>query len=278
MQFFAICVAHKAASRRSYLRQALRYLHYYHNCLKKNQAELLALEKKDDLDLAAAQNKIACLLAMEGAEPLDESTEILEIFFRLGLRSLSLTWNRRNMLAGSVLEESPGGLTRLGRRIIAKMQDLGIILDLAHLSSSAFCEALELPVRPPLVSHANARALCNHPRNLDDRQLRLLADSGGVIGLSYYPHFIKEGGGAVRLEELIDHFCHVAEVAGVEHLAIGSDFDGIDSTVESLNDASCHSFLIDRLYERGFQQPEVELITGANVRRIINENFAGRQP
>lgn len=273
VQFFAVCSAARGRPGQ-YLSEALGYIGRYLDCLEENSDYLIPLREYADLERAEGERKIACLLALEGAEPLEDNPDLLSVFYRLGVRCISLTWNHRNRFADGVGEgESRGGLTRQGRWMVSEMARQKIILDLAHISEPGFFDALELAGKPPLVSHANARALCDHPRNLSDRQLKELARKGGVAALSFYPPFIA-GSEQATLSQLADHFVHVAGVAGVEHLAIGSDFDGIELTVAGLPDASAHPALLEALAERGFSREELELIAGGNIRRLLRENLA----
>ncbi len=274
VQFFAVCVAAETAEPLRLL-ESLCFVTRYHNCLSENAAYLHSVEQRCDLELAEKEGKIACLLALEGAEPLDGSLELLELFHRLGVRCISLTWNNRNRFADGCGEEvTGGGLTHLGRQIIPLISKLGIVLDLAHISTRGFFDALELYGHPPLVSHTNARAINDHPRNLTDEQLKAVGAKGGVVGLSFYPPFIS-GRDSAGMEQLLDHFVHAAATAGVEHIAIGSDFDGMNKTVDQLQDASRYGVLVDALYRRGFQEKEIELITIGNVRRLLNCILAG---
>ncbi len=270
--FFAVCTA--PISRPGlHLFSALHYIRLYLRNLKSNQAHLLSIESKVDLEEAESGNKIACLLALEGAEPLEDCPDNLETFSKLGVRCLSLTWNNRNYFAdGTGVGEAGGGLTRLGRRLIKKTSELGIILDLSHLSSRCFSEAMDLIELPPIVSHANSRHLCDHPRNLTDEQVRAVVNKNGVIGLSFNAPFIS-GQNYASLAQLLDHYVHLANIAGVSHLAIGSDYDGIEYPVDELPDASCYGRLIEGLYGRGFSSAEVDLIAGGNLRRLIRSNL-----
>lgn len=271
LQFFAICTA--PLKERSHLHTALHQIGRYHRALSSNRRRLQSIERKEDLASGEREGKIGALLALEGAEPLEGSVELLEIFYHLGVRALSLTWNRRNYFADGVGEESAaGGLTRAGKKLLNKLSGLGIILDLAHLAPRPFFEALELNGRPPLVSHANVRKLCEHPRNLSDEQLEALAARGGVIGMSLCPYFIT-GKKEASLEQLVDHFVHTAELVGVEHVAFGSDFDGITETVTGIDDAASYPSLPEALRKRGFQPHEIELIARGNVERILQANL-----
>lgn len=276
LQFFAVCTA-GPKNGGSYLHQALHYLTLYERGLRKNFDHLQPLLKRHDLQQAGENGKIACLLALEGAEPLCDDLDLLPLFYRLGVRCISLTWNNRNCFADGCGEElTGGGLTRLGRKLVTRMGEYGIILDLAHISKAGFRDAIELVERPPLVSHANAARLCEHPRNLSDEQLKLVAERGGVIGICFYPLFIT-GGETARLDQLIDHFVHVASTVGINHVGIGSDFDGIPKSTDQLEDASCYPVLIEGLLKRGFNTREVALIAGENVKRLVEKNLTGNR-
>ncbi len=272
LQFFAVCVATSNYNHKR-LPEALKYINLYHRCLEEHRGIICGIRSIEDLNRAEDEKKIACLLALEGAEPLEGSLELLEVFFRLGVRSLGLTWNNRNLYAdGCAEEETRGGLTRIGREVIPQLSRLGIVLDIAHLSSQGFFDALELVDRPPLVSHANVRRMCDHPRNLTDHQLKCLAEKKGVLGMSFYPQFIA-GDHRAALDQLADHYVHAALVAGVEHLAIGSDFDGINAVVDGLEDSSCYGTLLEALAKRGFLMEELELIARGNVMRLLRDNL-----
>jgi membrane dipeptidase len=262
LQFFALCVAAQPTNSASAKDIIKKFQHFL-----RNNKHFFAVKNLEDLESCRHGGDIGCLLSLEGAEPLGENLDSLLFYYTQGVRSISLTWNRPNIYADY-------RLTARGKQAIKQFDELGIILDLAHISPRSFYDALKVTVKPPLVSHANARALCEHPRNLTDEQLKYLAEVNGLIGLSYYPPFIG-GNRENSLEKLVDHFVHIADLIGVEHLAIGSDFDGIDSVVPELFDCSCHPVLIDALYRRGFHKREVEMISFENARRLIINNFSG---
>jgi len=275
-QFFAVCTA--PLQDRGHLHLALEQIADYRRTLSLFKKYMQSLERQEDLAAAEDGDKIGALLALEGAEPLEGSLGLLDIFYSLGVRALSLTWNHRNSFADGVGEEqSAGGLTRAGRALVRELSRKGIILDLAHIARRCFFDALELTEGPPLVSHANIKNLCNHPRNLDDEQLKALAALEGVIGMSFYPAFITDEGEA-NLNQLVDHFIYAADLIGVEHLALGSDFDGIEKTVSGLEDAAAYPALISALLERGFQPAEIDLIARGNVERILLANLNPERP
>ena len=232
--------------------------------------ELQTIYTAADLKEVMQGNKIGVLLTVEGGEALEGDQSVLYLLFKQGIRSLGLTWNRQNQLAAGVGEGIKGnGLTSFGRMVVRELSALGMIVDLAHINQKGFYDAISMSSTPIIVSHANARALCNHPRNLSDEQLRLVKENGGVVGISFYPPFVHRK--SLSLNKLLDHFVHVAEVAGVEHLGLGSDFDGIDQTVDGLDDVSCLPRLIKGLSARGFSPKEMEQIASRNYLRVIEK-------
>ena len=176
-----------------------------------------------DMQRARSAGKVGILLAFEGAEPLGHDLAALRLFHGVGLRMMSLTWSRRNAFGDGAWEnESRGGLTRLGRKAIHQMEQLGIIIDVSHASDQTARDVLAEASGPVVASHSNARALRNHPRNLTDDLLRGIAATGGVIGLTAVPSFI--GAEPATIARWVDHLAHVIELVGTEHVGIGADF------------------------------------------------------
>jgi membrane dipeptidase len=238
----------------------------------------------EDIRQARAEGKVAVLLAFEGAEPLGHDLAGLRLFYAVGLRMMSLTWSRRNAFGDGAWEnDSRGGLTRLGRRAVAEMNRLGIIVDVSHASDRTAWDILELAEGPVVASHSNARVLREHPRNMPDDLLRAVGERNGVVGVTAVPSFI--GTGRATIGAWVDHLEHVISVAGIEHVGIGADFiqhvHEIGATLEMEGwapdwDANPGPFegmlspedlpgLTEELLRRGFS--EVEL------RRMLHENY-----
>ena len=249
------------------LRYCLYLLENYYNAVEHLAESVQTIHTKTDLAEIMENNKTGALLSIEGGEALEGEPAVLRILFRLGVRALGLTWNWKNDLAAGVKEKDPGeGLTGFGKKVLKEMNKLGMLVDLAHINEKSFYEAIKVSDAPVIVSHANAKELYNHPRNLTDEQLRELKAAGGVIGLSCCPYFIASDNPTI--EKLLDQFVHVAEVVGTEHLGIGSDFDGISETIPGLADVSALPRLVEGFYRRGFSEEEVEQITGGNFLRV----------
>ncbi|HHX75309.1 MAG TPA: membrane dipeptidase [Firmicutes bacterium] len=272
LQFFALFIEPEYKPYQA-LQRALQLAGHLLREINKHREEIVLVKTIKDLEECLQWPKIAALMALEGGEPLEGGTEIVEVFYRLGLRCVGLTWNQRNGLADGVgVGRAAGGLTKAGKILVRSLHRLGIVVDAAHLAPRSFYDLLETAEKPVFVSHANAKALCAHPRNLDDEQLRALREQGGVMGMSFYPGFIAQNNTAT-LEHLLDHFCHVAEVAGVEILALGSDFDGIETVLPELPDVTCLPVLVEGLQRRGFSPTEVQAILGGNVLKLVRSNL-----
>lgn len=264
LQFFAMFTMPQGMNE---LRQILKQIEKYHTELYQCQEYLHPVYTYEDIITADSIGKVAGILHLEGAEALGSDSEILSLLYRMGLRSLGLTWNNRNLLADGVGEEpNAGGISSKGKEIIYLMEKMGILLDLSHISVKSYYDALNIYNKPVLVTHANARALCNHRRNLDDSQLKALAENGGVIGINQIPEFIKEDG-KPQLNDLLDHIVYISELIGIEHVALGSDFDGDDVLLM----AGVEEYIRwpQLLADRGFTHAETNMILTKNALRVI---------
>jgi len=269
LQFFALYIEEEHKPEGS-LRRCLQLLDHYYRTMENCPDSVSTIFSTAGIEQSIKSNKLAALLSIEGGEALENSIEVLHILFRLGIRALGLTWNQQNQLATGVGRGSGGyGLTSFGRTVIREMNNLGMIVDLAHINERGFFEAIGTSSEPVIVSHANARSLCDHPRNLTDEQLKELAESRGVIGLSFYPAFISPG--EATMENLLDHFVHIAETIGSDHLGFGSDFDGINKVLPGLEDVTGLPRLIEGLLRRGFSRKEVKKIAGGNFLQILKK-------
>ncbi|MCL6611937.1 MAG: dipeptidase [Peptococcaceae bacterium] len=223
-----------------------------------------------DIERAISRGKVAALLTVEGGEALAGRLEVLRMFYRLGVRGLTLTWNGRNELADGVSESGTGGgLTGFGAAVVREMNRLGMVVDVSHISPRGFWDVIRESAGPVIASHSNCRALCDHPRNLEDDQIRALADTGGVVGLCFYPDFVHRE--APSLDSWLDHVEYVAGLAGVRCIGIGSDFDGIESVIPEMADATRLPLVTEGLLKRGFSPEEVRMILGGNFLRVLSQ-------
>ncbi len=212
--------------------------------------------------------KLTVLLSIEGGGALAGDLDILDIFFRLGVRGLTLTWNHRNELADGVGDPlAKGGLTGFGQSVVKRLEELGMAVDVSHLSEAGFWDVMQTAQGPVIASHSNAKALCGHPRNLTDAQLQAIGERAGFVGLNFLPAFLDDGGSA-SIEHIVRHAVHIAGIAGVETIGFGSDFDGIGSVPAGVNDVLSFQQVVDALAQE-FSPQEMELIQGKNLQRVL---------
>jgi membrane dipeptidase len=260
--FYAIDVTLAMGNRLAY---ALDGLGYLLNDLEQSGADVVLVKRSQDILDAKAAGKPALILAVEHADVVERSLNVLRALYALGVRSIGLTHNVSSLAADGCLEAREGvGLSIFGVELVREMNRLGMVVDLAHVSPGAFFHALEVSDKPVLFSHGNARALCDHPRNLSDAQLLALAQAGGVIGLSFVPSFVDAQ--APTLERWFEHLDHIASVAGVDALGLGSDFDGGGLLME---DATAFPQITEGLVTRGYAEADIHKILGQNVLRVL---------
>ncbi len=255
-------------------REALRLIDTFYRELQDNEESLLLATRVADMEQAKKEGKIAAILSLEGAEALEGDLAVLRIFYRLGVRSVGLTWNLRNQAADGVDEtRSSGGLTNFGLQLVQELNHLGVVIDVSHLSPKGVHDVLMVIKSPFIASHSNARSLCPHRRNLTDEQLAGIADSGGVVGVTFVPNLLDVEEGKAHLERVLDHIEHVARVAGVDHVGVGSDFDGFfeNERLPGLEDVSQMPNLTAGLLRRGYREEEIKKIMGGNFLRVFRE-------
>ena len=200
---------------------ALQALDYWHAELEESDAWRLVLEAAD-FRRAERDGRVAVVFGFEGAMPIDDDLGLLRMFHRLGIRSIGLTWNGRNLLGDGVSVGAGGGLTAYGRAAIAEMNRLGIVIDVSHMSDEGIRDAVEASATPIIASHSNARSVCDHPRNLPDELALGIARRGGVVGLHMMARFLRPDGVAT-LDDFLDHVDHLVKLVGPAHVGLGPD-------------------------------------------------------
>lgn len=213
------------------------------------------------------RGRLAAVLSVENGDAIEDDLDRVDVLYRAGVRMMSLTWNPSNRLADGALEDRNGGLTPFGRRVVRRMQELGMIVDVSHLSEASFWDVLRATRGPLIASHSDAAAVHRHPRNLSDAQIRALADRGGVIGINFYPEFLGEP----TIDRVVAHIDHMGAVGGIGCVAMGSDFDGISSTPRGLENASKFPAVARALARRGYAPAQVAQIMGENALRIFRQ-------
>ena len=264
-----------------------------------------------DIRRIVQAHKISAFLTIEGGHTIDDDLRVLRNYYRLGMRSMTLTHARNTNWADSSSDTpAHNGLTDFGKEVVREMNRLGMLVDLAHVSDKTFYDALAVTTKPVIVSHSSMRAISNVPRNVTDDMLRALAKNGGVIGINFGMGFInpkdaealrsateteakaplltgkaldeyaaenaqklfgKRSKVVATLDDLADHVDHAVKVAGIDHVGIGSDFDGISGTVNGLEDVSKMPALVAVLLKRGYAEGDLKKILGENTLRVVGE-------
>jgi membrane dipeptidase len=252
------------------LHRVVQLIDRFYQVLGEHQDRLLLFTKVSDVREAEKKSKIAAMLSIEGGEAVEADLRILRVLHRLGVKAMTLTWNERNQIADGAAEgRTRGGLTNFGVELVAEMNRIGMIVDVSHISDAGFFDVIETTNSPIIASHSNCRALCNHRRNLTDEMIKLLAGKGGVMGMNFAPSFVDENKGHVTLDRVLDHVDHVVKTVGVEHVGLGSDFDGIDSTPKGLENVTRMPYFTEGLLKRGYNEDDILKILGENFLRVF---------
>ncbi len=238
---------------------------------------------------AVKEGKIALLLHFQGTEPIEDDLNLIDLYFACGVRIMQITYNARCRVGDGCTETHDGGLSDFGRQAIERMQQLGIVIDLAHVGVRTSLEAIQSARAPVIVSHANARAVCDSPRNLTDEQIRAVAGTGGVIGVCAFPAFVSKKA-RPTLEDLLDHVDYFRDLVGVEHIGFGADYAneneedyeyfGYDPRVypkppwlypQGLEGFADMPNLISGLRRRGYKEKAIAGIAGENFLRVFEQ-------
>jgi len=285
----------------------------------RNAKVLTRCDDSAGIRAAKRDGKTAIMIGVEGGHAIEDSLITLREFYRRGARYMTLTHvNTNNWCDSSGDGGRHGGLTDFGREVVRAMNDLGMIVDVSHVSDDAFYQVIETTRVPVVATHSSCRALCRHPRNMTDDMLRTLAHNGGVCMINFFSAFLNDrvaevvmhaqkrvrtpqspggteelpddatdwdeflkwfnalGAPVATFEDAIDHIMHAVQVAGVDHVGIGSDFDGVPALPEGLQTASSMPRVTARLLERGLSETDVEKILGGNFMRVFEAVERGR--
>ncbi|MGP8001840.1 MAG: dipeptidase [Streptosporangiaceae bacterium] len=285
----------------------LEQIDLVHRMIRRYPGQLELAVTAADVPRIFAAGRVASLIGAEGGHSIASSMGVLRTLYALGVRYLTLTHNNNVPWADSATDEpEAGGLTAFGRAVVGEMQRLGMLVDLSHVAATTMRDALDVAEAPVIFSHSSARALCDHPRNVPDGILARLPGNGGVCMVTFVPEFVsadcaawdrrlttdmreqgldprditaRERLGRERaaadprptatLAQVADHVEHVRDVAGIEHVGLGGDFDGTDRLPDGLTDVSCYPALLAELLGRGWTEDDCARLAGGNLLRAL---------
>lgn len=271
-QFFACWISPDHAAHRG-LERAAELIDRFYREADASCGLLVPVTGAEGVRRCHEEGRVAGILTVEGGDALQGNLAMVSVLHRLGVRSVTLTWNHRNAIADGVADaRTGGGLSSFGVEVVREMTRLGMLIDVSHLSEAGFWDVLAVAEGPVAATHSNARAVSDHPRNLTDEQIRALAAKGGVMGLNLAPAFLRtEGEDAATLDDAVRHVEHVVGLVGPDHLGLGLDLDGISSTPEGFEDITGLPLLTRALLERGYPEESVAAILGGNFLRLMEE-------
>jgi membrane dipeptidase len=267
LQFFAVCLYRKHIDRP--FKNALKIIDFFYEQIYKYGDYISAAQCRNDILENKRDKKISALLTLEGAEPLEDKLANLLVFYELGARAVTLTWNEKNLVGNGARSGDCGGLTSFGKKVVAKMNELGMLIDVSHLNEAGFWDVYELSEKPFIASHSNSCEICPHCRNLTDDQIIALAKRGGVMGINLYKEFVSPTETAT-LDDVLNHVDHIINLVGDDHVGIGCDFDGASEFVEGIRDVSDMLKLYNALNNK-YGAKTANKIFSQNFERVVCE-------
>jgi membrane dipeptidase len=289
------------------LRTTIEQIDLVHRMVARCAPSLELARTSTDVERIRTEGHVACLLGVEGGHSMEGSLGALRVFARLGVRYMTLTHGANTEWADSATDDAQhGGLTAFGTDVVRAMNDIGMLVDLSHVSVETMWDALAVSAAPVIASHSGAYALAAHPRNVPDDVLSAIAENGGVVMVNFFSGFVIESSAkkvqaifaeAMQLQDelgddraveaamaereaadpiergtvsdVVDHIEHIAEICGIDHVGIGSDFDGVNVLPEGLEDVSCYPAITAELLRRGWQEADIRKVLGDNALRVL---------
>ncbi len=256
-------------------------IRYLDSIVEQSNGAVAVVRSAEDLRDSLASGTLAIILHIEGAECIEPDLSNLDVLYDRGLRSLGPVWSRPNRFGTGVPFDFPGspdkgdGLTKAGKELVRRCGELGILVDVSHLNERGFWDVAGLSLAPMVATHSNAHVLCPSPRNLTDRQLGAIASSGGLVGVNFHRGFLRGDGlenAETSYEEIVRHVRYMVDHMGVEHVALGSDFDGA-TMPNDLPDVAALPTLVGGLSDAGFSESEIRRMALDNWMRVLGDSW-----
>ncbi|MFD2670022.1 dipeptidase [Marinicrinis sediminis] len=248
------------------IRDVLRMIHLFRTEIAA-QPEVTWIRTRQDAANLTSRQGLGAMLSIEGLDALHGDLEWLYTLYALGVRAAGFTWNHANWAADGIMEPRGGGLTEKGRELVQVCNEIGILIDVSHLSVKAFWDVMALSSRPVMASHSNVKSRCAHPRNLDDDQIQALIEQDGRLGLSFVPYFLRDNGEA-DMKDILKHVEAVLLLGGEEQLCFGSDFDGIEQWTIGMEHIGRYPYLRESMLAE-FGERITENILWRNMHRFL---------
>lgn len=270
LQFFAIWIEPELDAKKAFLR-CEQIIGRFYEQIKKNSTYIEQVTNIGEIESAFRRRKIAAFLALEGGSAIGSDLSLIDWFYEKGIRCIALTWNNSNLLGTGAAEKRPKyGLTELGRQAVQRMNELGIIVDVSHMSEKSFWDVQKYCRAPFVATHSNSKACCDHARNLTDEQFLAIKESGGVVGINFCPLFVS-GRDKAGIDDLVKHIEHFLSLGGEDHVGLGSDFDGIENTPIEIRGVQDMYLLFDRLAQLNYPDSLITKIASKNFLRVIKQ-------
>lgn len=296
--------------------QVLEQIDLIHQMVKRYPSAFALCRTADDIERARREGKIASLIGLEGGHAIENSLSLLRMYYDLGARYMTLTHGDTLDWADSATDEAKHqGLTPFGEEVVRTMNELGMLVDISHVSAETMRDVLRVSKAPIIASHSSAFAIAPHPRNVPDDVLALVKTNGGVVMVNYYSGFVVPSSAKARadmfavrrgisekfpdekerqraieqwakehpiepgtIHDVLDHIDHIAKIAGADHVGLGSDFDGVDMLPAQLQDVSTYPLITQGLLDRGYDPPAIRGILGENALRVLRAAEAVARP
>lgn len=271
--FFALYIPPQMTTDEAFL-HAKAMLEATHKAVDANSGKAAFAYSAAQARKNADEGLVSIMLGLENASPIGTDIARFEWFREQGIRYITLCHNADNLVCDSAAGSGKNnGLSSFGKHLVRRMNETGVIVDCAHISDKSFYDVISFSTKPVVSTHSCCRALAGHRRNMTDDMIKALADNGGVIQINFYPVFLQDGcsddGPSCPYTRIVDHIDHAVEVAGIDHVGIGSDFDGIDITPYGMEDVSKLPLIFDEMRSRGYSETDIAKVAGENFLRVL---------
>ena len=272
IQCFATFINPKYNIKNNGFKRAISIINNFYRQYEKNKEKFLIIKNKYDFDINNFEKKLGVMLTLENGSAISSNLDNISILYNKGIRMMGITWNDDNELGCGAKTSNDTGLTNLGIQYVKKLQNKHIIIDVSHCSEKSFYDTLKNTTVPIIASHSCVKKICNHVRNLDDNQIKEIAKRSGVIGICFCSPFLIENEKA-NVHDIIKHIDYIVNLVGIDYIAIGSDFDGVEEEhqLEDIKGVKDMPILINELKAHGYKEEDIEKITSKNFLRVAKE-------